>query len=373
MARNAENLTVRLDQALILGQPAPWFVAPVVDGNPNFSFSTVGGRYLLMLFFDSAAPVEVANALALVHANRRLFNDIDASFFGVSADPEDTKAGRIAMQLPGVRFFEDHDCVVRGKYHLADREGAGRIRPDWIIVDPMMRIIARFALESGDTAIRTLREALDRGYPSVQAPVLIVPHILEPDLCLDLINHYNSGATRPSGFMLDVNGKTTLQRDAGYKVRTDHSVLDEEMRGRLMLRVARRLLPLIRHSFKFNATRMERYLVARYDAETGGHFSAHRDDTALGTVHRKFAVTINLNAEGYDGGNLVFPEFGKTEYRAPTGGAAVFSCSLLHRAMPVTRGSRYAFLPFLYDDESAALRKANNRYLGDEVTHYGRD
>ena len=34
----------------------------------------------------------------------------------------------------------------------------------------------------------------------------------------------------------------------------------------------------------------------------------------------------------------------------------VFSCSLLHEATPVTRGIRYATLPFLYDDAAAALR-----------------
>ena len=83
---------------------------------------------------------------------------------------------------------------------------------------------------------------------------------------------------------------------------------------------------------------MERYIVACYDAESGGHFNAHRDDTTFGTAHRRFACTINLNAENYDGGDLSFPEFGTRRYRAPTGGAVVFSCSLLHKVDTVTRG-----------------------------------
>ena len=37
----------------------------------------------------------------------------------------------------------------------------------------------------------------------------------------------------------------------------------------------------------------------------------------------------------------------------------VFSCSLLHEATPVTKGKRYAFLPFLYDEEARAIRDAN--------------
>jgi hypothetical protein len=36
----------------------------------------------------------------------------------------------------------------------------------------------------------------------------------------------------------------------------------------------------------------------------------------------------------------------------------------------VTHGRRYAFLPFLYDDEAAKIREANNAYLGDGVGQY---
>ena len=43
----------------------------------------------------------------------------------------------------------------------------------------------------------------------------------------------------------------------------------------------------------------------------------------------------------------------------------VFSCSLLHAVSTVTRGRRYAFLPFLYDDAAAKIREANNKFLGD--------
>jgi predicted 2-oxoglutarate/Fe(II)-dependent dioxygenase YbiX len=124
----------------------------------------------------------------------------------------------------------------------------------------------------------------------------------------------------------------------------------------------RRLFPAIERAFQFQATRMERYMVACYEA-SAGHFKPHRDNTTKGTAHRKFAVTINLNSTEYEGGDLRFPEFGPRTYRAPTGGAIVFSCSLLHEATPVTSGRRYAFLPFLYDEEAARVREANSQYL----------
>lgn len=120
----------------------------------------------------------------------------------------------------------------------------------------------------------------------------------------------------------------------------------------------------------FDATRMERYIVACHDSAEGGRFAAHRDNTTGGTAHRRFAVTINLNAEEFEGGELRFPEYGRRSWRAPTGGAVVFSCSLPHQALPVTAGVRYAFLPFLYDEAAARVREANNAKLGEGVGAY---
>jgi hypothetical protein len=48
----------------------------------------------------------------------------------------------------------------------------------------------------------------------------------------------------------------------------------------------------------------------------------------------------------------------------------VFSCTLLHAVSKVTRGRRYAFLPFLYDDEAAKIRQANNEFLDDSIGKY---
>jgi predicted 2-oxoglutarate/Fe(II)-dependent dioxygenase YbiX len=83
-------------------------------------------------------------------------------------------------------------------------------------------------------------------------------------------------------------------------------------------------------------------------------------------------VTINLN-DGFDGGELWFPEFGTRRYRPQLGGAVVFSCSLLHEATPVTRGLRYATLPFLYDDAAAQIRERNLGFVGDGGAGAGRD
>ena len=122
-------------------------------------------------------------------------------------------------------------------------------------------------------------------------------------------------------------------------------------------------------AFQFEVSGIERFLVSCYDAEDGGVFHAHRDNTTLATAYRQFACSLNLN-DGFEGGDLRFPEFGAATYRAPPGGAVVFSCSLLHQVSKVTAGERYAFLPFLYDDAAAKIREANIGYLGDGTAKY---
>ena len=130
----------------------------------------------------------------------------------------------------------------------------------------------------------------------------------------------------------------------------------------LQQRVKQRVAPEIEKLFFMPITRMERYIIGCYTAEDGGHFHAHRDNTTRGTAHRRVAVSVNLN-EDFDGGEVSFPEYGQRSFKPPVSGAVVFSCSLLHAVSKVTRGRRYAFLPFLYDDAAAKVREANSAFL----------
>ncbi len=182
-----------------------------------------------------------------------------------------------------------------------------------------------------------------------------------------LISIYEKFGGSESGSMTEKDGMTVGKIDHSFKRRMDCQIVDEDVRAAMRGRITRRILPEIYKAFQFRVTHIERYIVACYDGENRGFFLPHRDNTTKATAHRRFACTINLNAEDYDGGNLRFPEFGSRTYRAPTGGAVVFSCSLLHEATPVTRGKRYATLPFLYDAEAAKLRRENQKFLSKEV------
>lgn len=356
---------------LVSGQPAPWFHAAALSGNARYAFDTAAGRWVVMLFMGSGAHDGSQAALQVVARNRDLFDDDRACFFGVTVDPDDAGTGRIAQALPGVRWFLDYDRKVSAAYGaIAGKAGAPVYAPHWLLLDPMLRVHRRETLAGGDRIMAELRGMTATVAEPPTAPVLVVPGIFSPELCRHLIGLYEANGGEESGFMREVNGVTTAVHDHGHKRRADYVIQDERLIAGLKNRLSLALDPMIRRAFQFTATRVERWIVACYDAEQGGHFRAHRDNTTAGTAHRKFACTINLNADDYDGGDLRFPEFGRRTYRAPTGGAVVFSCSLLHEARPVTRGRRYAFLPFLYDDEGARIRERNLARVGPELQSY---
>lgn len=349
------------------GEQAPWFRAAALNGSPNYAFDTVAGRHVLLLFFGATSFEPSAQAIELVQRHRQLFDDDLVCFFGVSTDPADASSGKIAQDLPGIRYFLDYDRAISRIYGaLAGTE----YRPHWLVLDPRLRVIGRFPIKEGEAAIRLLRSSIADPFRSdTWAPVLEVPNVFEPELCRQLIGLYDADGGEESGFMREIDGKTVLVTDHAHKRRRDFEIADPKLRGGLVARIKSRLNPAIARAFQFEPTRMERYLIGCYEAGAG-HFRPHRDNTTKGTAHRKFAVTINLNAGEYDGGDLRFPEFGPRTYRAPTGGAIVFSCSLLHEATPVTRGKRYAFLPFLYDEQGADVREKNNPHLSEEVGQY---
>lgn len=348
--------------ALTPGDPAPLFVAPSAN-NPRYNFIIAGGRYLVMAFMPTLNAPEAIGAMEAVRANRALFDDVRFSFFGALRENDTFAAAR--NEMPGIRWLHDVEGAISTHFQLAE--------PAWVVIDPSLRVL--FTLPLRETAqvmarIALLPEVDDHAGVPLHAPVLIAPRIFEPGLCRALIDLYERNGGEPTGFMREIDGKTVMVKDLNHKRRSDVILQDPLLMDHTRARIQRRLVPLIKHAFQYEATRMERYLIACYDSASGGWFRPHRDNTTSGTAHRKFAVSINLNAEEHEGGELRFPEFGRKTYRPPTGGAVVFSCSLLHEATPVTRGKRYAFLPFLYDDEGAKLREANNAFLAEGTSRY---
>jgi hypothetical protein len=360
------------------GMAVPDFVCPTLE-NTHFHLNAVGGRYLVLSFIGSPNKAPGSTILNFIHANRAKFDTTHLSFFAVVQ--EEIRAAQQPEAAPGIYFFLDYDRRISTLYGATNGE---QFTPFTLVIDPLQRVLASIPItEDANAHTQQLAQILSRlprldSAPvgeALHAPVLIVPRIFEPEFCRELIRLYEVNGGTASGFMRHREGKTIPIMNTGFKRRKDFNFDTDEqyepLRNAIRQRIGEHLIPQIKKAFQYEATRIERYIVAHYSAKDSGFFRAHRDNTTPGTAHRRWACTINLNAEEFEGGELRFPEFGPRSYRAPTGGAVIFSCSLLHEALPVTKGDRYAFLPFLYDDAAAKIREANKSFISDETRHEG--
>jgi predicted 2-oxoglutarate/Fe(II)-dependent dioxygenase YbiX/peroxiredoxin len=341
----------------------------------------VAGRYIVLCFYGTGADDAGRGALAAFQEQHRsLFDDDKIALFGVSVDPADLSQERAKQITPGIRQFWDFDGKVGRLYGALPQDasagGGVPLRRFWMVLNPTLRVRAIVPFKPDGSDREEVMAYLGALPPVAQfagfeipAPVLVIPDVFEPEFCRHLIGLYEQHGGEESGFMREIDGKTVPTHDRSHKSRKDFTVTDPGLMQQIQRRIVRRVNPEIEKVHFFKPTRMERYIVSCYAAEDGGHFRAHRDNTTKGTAHRRFAVSINLNAD-FDGGEVSFPEYGPRGYKAPPGGAVVFSCPLLHAVSSVTRGRRYAFLPFIYDDEAARIREANNAHLGEGVGAY---
>jgi predicted 2-oxoglutarate/Fe(II)-dependent dioxygenase YbiX/peroxiredoxin len=346
------------------GEPAPFFTAET-DGIANYSIEVAAGRWIVLMVFGTLGAEACRAAHDQVLARRTIFNDADAAFYGVSVDMKDRFERGLANAPFGLRYFWDFDQKISRLYGLVD---GGHLRPATFLIDRSFRVVAAEPIEATGAVLDQLEReiaaepALDQ---SPYAPVLTLPRIFEPEVCTALIDYFNAREPSESGFAAEVGGRTFDLVNPALKRRQDVTVEEAELVASLKHKLETRLLPMVKRAFGWQATEIERYLITRYGEHDQGFFSPHRDDVTAGTAHRKFAVTLNLNTGEYEGGELRFPEFGRRTYQPPAGGATVFSCALLHEATPVTRGVRYAFVPFLYDEAGAKLRRANLALVGE--------
>jgi len=348
-------------QRIILGDPVPWFSLPIPSGG-SFDLQASAGRWVVLSFVgrlsDPRAMAEVAELARLSSSFGEDHLVIACVFMG----PAENVDSLAAISNSTLSFLADQDGAISRLFGATEM-------PRTVILDPMLRAIADIAWDNPQghanmvsTVVQGLPPVDDSAGVPMFAPALLVPRVFSFGICDFLTQFYETQGAVDSGFQFDVDGKTVTLSDWRLKRRSDVPVGVPEVRELIRDHIVRRLVGPIERYFQFKVTRMDRYIVACYDSAVAAHFHRHRDNINAGAQHRRFALSINLNKD-FDGGDLVFPEFGRKTYRPSEGGALVFSCGALHQVTPVTRGKRYAFLAFMYGEEDVALREANNARL----------
>ena len=359
--------------AHLIGDPIPWFSAKSITGDV-IDIHVDGGRYVVLSFMGEPASAEADfdPKLGDLLCVKSLLRDDHMVCYGILTVPPPQRSLYWLIKNPSLVFLTDYDLRLTKSFGFDGK-------PTTVVLDTMLRVMATVPLdhpEGHGIVLGRLLNSLPAPHDYLGAklfpPILILPGLLEPEFCQRMIAYYHRVGGMESGFMLDHNGQTSTVTNYGLKRRSDVRIEDPDLVEGLRSRIVKRLVPAMELAFTFKVTRMDRDLICEYSGETGGHFFRHRDNLNAGARHRRFALSINLNGDAgqYEGGEVRFPEFSAERYKAPTGGAVVFSCGLLHEVMPVTSGNRYAMVAFLYGEEDARIRAANNALLAMGETLY---
>lgn len=348
---------------LALGDIAPAFQAPEPNGSMlNLADDSVSGKPQVLVFLRDAREDEARRMLAGISAwSDRLSGLGCETLLILPLTPPEARACQREQALP-FRILCDPagEITRRMTPQLFEPKGPPAVT---VVLRPnrhVMAVLEDPAADHGDLAcahIETLAAERAHRQAVMHPPVLMVPDVLSPDDCQRLItifamqgNEYVEPGHGTQGRTQDYKMRIP---DYGRNDRVDHWVINPETTNFIAQKLGQRVIPEIKKAFHYQITKYERFRIGRYQAAGGSIIGAkhgHRDNTQPQVAYRRFACSVNLNSEAFEGGGLIFPEFSGHEYAPRTGEALIFSSSLLHEVRPVTKGTRYAVLSFLYGD-----------------------
>jgi len=336
--------------ALSPGDIAPPCVLPALDGRiVDIRNDAIAGNPIVLLFCHQFSAA-VTDAIGRMAAAQAPLVATGARPFVIARERPEIAQAR-PIRFP-VLLDSDGEAFRRFNAHSSHGLTTVVLRPNQHVMaildgpppDQVTEALAQLA---------RLRDAHQAALMSHHPPVLMVPDVLSPADCRNLIGVYETRGRRfmPPGPGIDYIGTDYKMRipEYGRADRIDHWIVDGDTTVLLHRRLEQRLLPEIVKAFQYRVTRWERLRIGCYQGERGGELHGHRDD-AEPTPYRRFAMSINLNVDAFAGGELRFPEFGDQRYRPANGTAIVFSSSLLHEALHVTSGRRLVLLAFLFGD-----------------------
>jgi predicted 2-oxoglutarate/Fe(II)-dependent dioxygenase YbiX/peroxiredoxin len=326
------------------------------DGHKK-ALETFGGKHTLLYYL----PVDDLDYLRIFFEQ---FNQTDA--------PQNTDLNKcFVLNAPIQKLMEIKSTLGMRQNLLADprhrfANSLGiwiqeRIRPSAFILCPNLRVLGKrinisaydmvhLPLDDAKHAINAYEEK-NRSPRIITElpPAMIINNVFTPEQCAHYIDVFRNGE--------QVEGTVGADRQyhPNVKSRTDHMVYGNANYD-IDAKLARSVFPEIRKVFGFDVSHRESYKVGRYSAEKGGFFKGHRDNYELALGYRRVAMTVNLN-DDYEGGGVIFPEYGRDVYRPPAGGALVFPCAVLHEAIKITKGERFALICFFHGQTDEAFRR----------------
>ena len=134
-----------------------------------------------------------------------------------------------------------------------------------MVLDPSLGVIRAVETEApmGSAVAASVRDAVS-ALPSVeprvllaQAPVLLVPRVLAPEVCERLVDVWRTSGNQETGVETSEHRMRTHAIRNELKRRRDHTVTDESLLKTLARVVGRCVLPEVHRGFSYPATRFE--------------------------------------------------------------------------------------------------------------------
>jgi len=260
-------------------------------------------------------------------------------------------------------FWADEHRTLANILGIADQAES---RAYTLLADAGLKTIKTYRPSDASSHLQVLFEDIRKlraqpGKPTLitrQAPIILVPNALPRELREELIQYWENGRQYKGTIGLGENAKLS---DA--KRRTDVDVNDRDLLRRIDEALSKSAFPEIRKVSGFEVKYRERYKIGRYTGEEQGHYTAHRDTGIPELAYRRYSMSIALTGD-YEGGALEFSEYPEVQYKLPEGGAALFPSSLMHKVNPVTSGTRFVLIGFLFGEAENAYREEICRTKG---------
>jgi peroxiredoxin len=333
------------------GDIAPDCILPDVDGKEiNLRSDSIAGNPIVLIF----CPRLSSPGDNLLRRFCQQLDSLSANGARLFAITMDKRAEVTSLQSPRIPVLLDRREQAFASFN------APRDRPSTVVLRRNHHVAGildgSLDVQVEKTVWLLKRMAWERktALMDVHPPVLLIPEAFSRDDCAKLINIFE---TKGQVFV-EPQAALDFMKGADYKMRIpehmredriDHFFFEKPTTTFLTNRL-NRIIPEIFKAFHYRVTKYEALRMACYQGDRGGYSHGHRDNVAP-YLYRRFAMSINLNTEEFEGGELRFPEFGDRRYRPESGTAIVFSSSLLHEAMQVTAGRRFVFLAFLFGEQ----------------------
>jgi peroxiredoxin len=330
------------------GDTAPIVHAPDHTGNPaSTGVDRLAGKPILLLF----CPVLDEPSLIAFRACAAELVAADAALFAISRQGIEANAAmHDRVSLPFAILADTRADIFKG--YGVDPFPAAPSATLFVLdsAHRVARVLERMepAAMAAEALAELRRLAAARPAATLQAhpPVLVLPRMLSLEDCAFLaavwrrdVPEYPTDGFTNAGTRREA-GDFKVVHDGGYGRAVEYIVQEESLQRFIDGRLRRRLLPEIRKAFQAGGLQREGYRIAGYESRAGGFLNPHRDNSTPTNANRRFTMTVNLNAGEYEGGELRLREYGEQIYAVERGTAIVWSASLLHEVLPVTKGRR---------------------------------